>query len=126
MMPATIHVQIKNLDEIRAAFLKSPLKMTKNLNIAIAKSVTGIEKDSRINTPRDTGTLMRSHRSKLTNLKGEVSTNTEYDVFVHEGTRFMKARPYLKRAVDSNAESVSNEFEYAVQKTLDEIARDIR
>lgn len=118
-----VQVKIKNLPEIRAAFEKSPRIMTKNLNQAIRKVTLSIGRDSRINTPVDTGRLRASHYENFTNLKGVVGTDTEYDLFVHQGTRFMKARPFLKQAVDSNESYTDKQFTDAVQDTLNEIGR---
>lgn len=118
-----VQVRVKNLPEIRAAFEKSPRIMTKNLNQAIRKVTLSIGRDSRINTPVDTGRLRASHYENFTNLKGVVGTDTEYDLFVHQGTRFMKARPFLKQAVDSNESYTDRQFKDAVQDTLNEIGK---
>lgn len=118
---ADIHVEIKNLPQIKAAFLRSPRLMTKNLNLAIAKSVLQVGRESRINTPVDTGRLRASHYERLQNLRGEIGTKTNYDVFVHDGTSRMRARPYLRKAVDSSQRVIDQNFTDAVQTTLDEI-----
>lgn len=120
-----IQIRIKNINQIRLAFLRSPHEMSKNLNKAIARVVLKIERDSKIGTPVDTGYLRASHYTRFQPLKGEVGTNTQYDTFVHEGTRFMKARPYLQSAVDKNENFIDREFKDAVQDTLDKLARDI-
>lgn len=116
-------IKIKNLAQIRAAFWKSPRLITKNLNQAIKRVAIQINRDSRRFTPVDTGRLRASHYERFANLKAIIGTNTEYDFFVHEGTGFMKARPYLKNAIEVNEGFIDAEFEYAVEKTLDEIAR---
>ena len=120
-----VQVKIKNLPEIRAAFAKSPRVMTKNLNQAIRRVGLEIGADSRRNTPVDTGRLRSSHYENFTNLKGIVGTDTNYDFFVHEGTRFMKARPFLAQAVQENERFTDKEFTKAVQDTLDEIGRSV-
>lgn len=122
-----VQIKIKNLDAIRAAFSKSPAVMSKNLQRAIIRSVLIIGRQSRINTPTDTGRLRASTYEKFyTSMKGEVGTRTNYDSFVHEGTRFMKARPYLRLAVESEQTKVDGEFKTAVQDTLNTIARSAR
>lgn len=120
---STINITIKNLSQIKRAFAKSPVVMARELNKAIRKSVVSITKDSKKNTPIDTGRLRSSTYNKFENLRGELGTLTDYDMFVHEGTRFMKARPYLRQAVESNQPEVDRFFEEAVQTTLNEIAR---
>lgn len=120
---ADIAIKITNLPQIRAAFRKSPTIMARNLNGAIKKTVLQISRTSRINTPVDTGRLRASTYTKFAPLKGEVGTNTDYDRFVHDGTKFMRARPYLKSAVDEEAFNTEKFFTEAVDKTLNEIGK---
>lgn len=118
-----IKIEIKNLPQIRAAFAQSPRLMTKNLNRAIRRVALTVEGQSKRYTPVDTGRLRSSHYTRFSNLKGIIGTNTEYDYFVHYGTRFMKGRPFLQAAIDKNNGVIQQEFEKAVEKTLNEIAR---
>lgn len=111
--------------QIRAAFRKSPSVMTKNLDKAIKKVVITVERGSIQNAPVDTGRLRSSHYAKFSRLRGEVGTDVEYDNYVHDGTKFMKARPYLQKSVDDNQSAIDKEFENAVQDTLDTLARSI-
>lgn len=101
----------------------SPRVMAQELNTAIRQAVLMIGRQSRINTPVDTGRLRASTYEKFSNLKGEVGTSTEYDLYVHEGTRFMRARPYLRNAVESSNQMVQGYFNQAVSRTLDKIGR---
>lgn len=119
-----VKIKITNINEIRAAFARSPRIMTVNLQKAIQRSVLRIGARSRRNTPVRTGRLRASHYERFSaKLQGEVGTNTSYDLFVHEGTRFMRGRPYLRFAVEQEETSVDNEFKMAVQDTLNTIAR---
>jgi HK97 gp10 family phage protein len=120
---ATISMRIENLDQIKAAFSQAPVKMGRKLDEAIRKSVLTIQRQSMQNTPVDTGRLRASTRTAFRPLYGEVGTHVNYDIFVHDGTRFMKARPYLLNAVKSESSSVQGYFRQAVQDVLDDIAR---
>lgn len=122
-MPS-ISIKITNLPQIKAAFSAAPAKMTRGLNTAIQKTVFAIEGDSMRNTPVLTGRLRASHRTLFSNLRGEVGPNTNYAIFVHEGTRYMKARPFLLQAVKSNEQKAQGFFKEETQKVLDEIARE--
>lgn len=122
---ANINITIKNLPEIRAAFKKAPGAMTRELNVAIKKSVLTIQSDSMRNTPVLTGRLRASHRTLFSDLKGSVFTDTNYDIFVHDGTRYMKARPYMKDAVQSDEQKVQEYMTKAVDNVLSEIARSV-
>jgi HK97 gp10 family phage protein len=122
---AEIHIKIKNLPEIKRAFGKSPILMTRELNAAIRKVVYKIEPDSKRATPVDTGRLRSSTYTRFNNLKGELGTNTLYDMYVHDGTRFMPARPYLRNAVESNEHNTDKYFTDAVDNVLRQIAREV-
>lgn len=119
----TISIKITNMPQIQRAFAQSPRLMARGLDMAIKKTVLNISRDSRQNTPVDTGRLRASTYERFNFSQGEVGTNTEYDIFVHEGTRFQKARPYLREAVDENASLADRFFTEAVQSVLTTIGR---
>lgn len=120
-MADAISITITNLPQIRAAFRRAPALMTLKLNEAIKKTLVTIESKGRKNTPVDTGRLRSSWLSKFSNLQGETGTHTNYDIFVHNGTKYMQARPYLYNAVLATESSVDKFFGTAVQNVLDEI-----
>jgi HK97 gp10 family phage protein len=129
-----IQVKIKNIDEIRAAFNKAPLKMKKNLAIAIRRATIEIQKEEIINVSGTRGINVVTSGLKSaavrgiqfpSPLMGVVQPDIEYAAFVHDGTRFMRARPFLADAVQTKEDAVSKEFEKAVQDTLDEIGREV-
>lgn len=121
---AQVSIHIKNIAEIKKAFNKAPILMRRNLNTAIQKSVILVEGKSKAFTPVDTGRLRSSHRTLFKDLYGEVGTNTTYDIFVHEGTRYIRGRPYLRNAVTSVSAQIDSNFSKAVQDTLNEIGRE--
>lgn len=120
---AAVDIKISNIREIRSAFNRAPGLMSQELNTAIKKSVLSIQAKSMLNTPVATGRLRASHTSIFGDLKGTVSTNTKYDIFVHDGTRYMKARPYLKDAVESSVDTTNRFFKEAVENVLQKIGR---
>lgn len=122
-MADAIGIQIKNMAQIKMAFGRAPALMAKELNTAIKKTTLFIMGKSMVNTPVDTGRLRSSTYSRFGNLQGEVGTNTNYDVFVHNGTRFMKARPYLLNAVNESQRQVDDFFTKAVDNVLNQIGK---
>lgn len=118
-----LQIKIKNLSQIKAAFNAAPGLMRTNLGKAIAVSTLRVGRQSRINTPVDTGRLRASTREKVTLTQGIVSTNVNYDIFVHEGTRYMKGRPFLRNALESNEPFIQQAFKKAVDDTLNGIGR---
>jgi HK97 gp10 family phage protein len=124
-MAEAISITITNLPQIRAAFGKAPRLMTTELNTAIKKTIFTIQGKSMRNTPVLTGRLRASTSSQFSNLRGEVGTHVNYDIFVHEGTRFMRARPYLRDAVQESNPEVNQYFTQAVDNVLNQIGKEV-
>lgn len=120
-----VQIRITNLPQIRAAFARAPMLMARELEKAIQLTVLNIQRKSMINTPVLTGRLRASTASKFSYLRGEVGTHTNYDIFVHNGTRFMPARPYLRDAVEEANVETNKTFQTAVQNVLDTIGRSV-
>ena len=55
-----------------------------------------IERESKKKTPVDTGRLRTSIFTDIGNLRAKISPNVNYAGWVHEGTRRMRARPFMK------------------------------
>lgn len=120
---AEIAIKISNIAEIKRAFAMAPRLMARELNTTIREVVLSIGRASRQKTPVDTGRLRASTYERFANLRGEVGTNTEYDIFVHEGTRFLRGRPYLRQSVQMQEASTDRKFTEAVQHVLDQIGK---
>lgn len=118
---AEVAIKITNLADIKRAFALAPTLMARELNTSIRRVVLQIGRESRMATPVDSGRLRASTYERFGNLRGEVGTNTDYDIFVHEGTRFMRGRPYLRNSVERNEQTTDREFTSAVQRVLEEI-----
>lgn len=116
-----VKIEIVNLDKVVSAFQKAPQLMAKEMKDAIKRSTFQIQKASMQNTPVDTGRLRASHETFFTNNSGTVQTDVFYDVFVHEGTKFMKARPFMRRGAEESEDEVEEFFTRAVDKVLSAI-----
>ena len=128
-MSFTTTIKITNLPEIRRAFDKAPRLMNDELKQALTKSAINVEAKSKINTPVATGYLRASHAFKVSgsglSMKAEIGPTADYAVFVHEGTRFMRGRPFLQEAAESSDWEIQGYFTKAVQNVLDRIGRDV-
>lgn len=120
---AEIEIKITNLAQIKAAFSRAPALMARELDTAIRQTVLSIGGESRRRTPVLTGRLRASTYERFSRLRGEIGTDTQYDRFVHYGTRYMKARPYLKEAVEANQQKTERFFVGAVDRVLSAIGR---
>lgn len=136
MANSDISIKITNLPQIRSAFNRAPFSMTRELNTAIKKTLLNIQgkevlQYQTLGIRVITGGLIQSIRRGYyqSNLRGEVGPNVtgspgvEYAVYVHSGTKFMRARPFLLNAVEDTKESTQKFFTDAVNNVLSEIGR---
>lgn len=62
----------------------------------ISQFAFDVEREAKQVTPVDTGRLRASIFTSIGNLEARIQPNTNYAIFVHEGTRYMTARPFMQ------------------------------
>lgn len=122
-----VSIKITNLPQIRRAFGMAPSLMRENFHKALTKSAILVQSQSMIRTPVRTGRLRSSHRFDVTGagigLRAEVGPTAHYGIYVHEGTRFMRGRPFLRQGAEASLYQIQDFFKDATQSALDSIAR---
>ena len=90
-MSGIITIKVENLDEIQKAFSRAPIKMVKEISIALTKITLKIEsaakKEAPVNKQSGGGNLRQSIRGYSSGFKGVVAVGANYAIYVHEGTR---------------------------------------
>lgn len=128
-----IKITFPNLPRVRAAFAKAPTYMHEEYSKALKEVGYLVMTSSMKMTPVRTGFLRSSHLQRGqggvavygsgTSMKAEIGPTADYSVFVHEGTRFMRARPFLREAVNSSKSEVQSRFLKATNNALNKIER---
>lgn len=113
-----IKIQLQNADEIMRFLEERPEKTREEINNAIKKSVFAVWQETRIKSPVKTGLMRASIRTKEYELKGEVGVGVKYAIYVHEGTRYMKGRPFLADAVRSMELAIQRFFKEAITNVI--------
>lgn len=99
---ASYQIKIENLDELRAAFKKSPQITEKYLQKAIVASSAEIQKNATKSlVPWRTGNLVQSFGNGIVigRLIARVGPTASYAIFVHEGTKAHVIRPKTAKAL---------------------------
>lgn len=135
MSDVKVNIEIKNLAQFKAAMKSSPTIVRPHLVRAINTSVllVGREAVNLVNNAGifhavDTGVMKDSilasglERASGPRLLGQVGPDTNYAHWVHEGTRYMRARPFMYAAVEAQSTQVDQVFEDELQKALNKIA----
>jgi len=130
---AVQHLRIKNAAELRAAFGAAPGLMSRKMRIALYKAGLVVMRESMSRTPVRTGRLKTSHfltgsggvkvSGMGKKMQAEVGPNTDYAGFVHNGTRFQRAQPFLKKGADAAENKVNRIIKDDLQDVLNNIAR---
>ena len=82
--------------QLKATEFKVEATMQTILHAALA--------NSKIRTPVKTGLLRRSETTRIERggMRGFLGTNVQYAPFVHNGTRFMAARPFFTQGIEDS------------------------
>jgi HK97 gp10 family phage protein len=108
-------------EELARRFQTETLDKTK----LMSRIVLTVEANTKPRVPVDTGTLRRSitHRVERAGERGIVGTNVKYGIFVHEGTRFMRGRPFLQQGLDASRPAIDSDAEQAGVELFTRISR---
>lgn len=101
---------------------RMPEKIKRSIGDALAKSAFLVERNAKMNAPVDTGRLRSSIITELTPsiypTMAKITPFVNYAIFVHEGTRFIKANPFMTRAKDQSQGEVEKFFDDAIDDSL--------
>lgn len=116
------------LSQLRAAAKKSPEIVEAWLQKAVVASVFEVQKRSvRGPVPYQTGRLSKSIGQppgglQISRLQAKITTDVEYAIFVHEGTRFIKPNRFMPRLLNLAKDDITRHFKDAVEGALAEIS----
>lgn len=128
-------VQWIGLRELQAAVKRNPqmvLKETRRfLTRGIAEYKRGIIRNpwmvggSRGGAPVDTGNLRDTHFTVINKLEASIGPDpaVKYARFVHEGTRYQEARPWLEYVKKSKAPQIETHYRTLLTNITRDLAR---
>lgn len=97
---------------------KLPFKLKSALDTGLRKATAIIEGESKKQTPVDSGRLRSSIHSSFGWLKSTISTNTNYAVYVHEGTRYMTGRPFMMRGLNASRGEIESVLDTEISRAI--------
>lgn len=119
-----LNVRVQNLQQFRAKMRKYPILIGRGLQKAIAKATFTAErgiKKAIVGGPTrafDTGNLFKSVRSRISPLRGEVKAHAEYSLYVHEGTKYMRSRPFMTVGLENSMKDIEDLFGEFIKTVL--------
>lgn len=113
-----------SLKKFQSAFKKYPAKLVK-AGRDIIESATHIGERGVVEAVRsgptkavDTGNLMNLISSKFSGFQGYVMSGASYSLYVHEGTKYMRARPYLEVGLDNVEREIISKANRILNKAI--------
>jgi len=116
-------VKIEGVKELQSKFKALDKELQIILSQAVSAGAAVVERDAKIRCPVDTGTLRRSLREMKQNktpgrIESQIGTDTEYAPHVEFGTRYQRAQPYLRPALDENTNEIQAAFETRLNQLI--------
>ena len=79
------------------------------------------ERHSKVKSPIDTGRMRASITTDIGTLRARIAPHTNYALFVHEGTRFMRARPFMTFGFEAASKELGeNQFAARIETHIKE------
>jgi len=122
-MAREYNIEIKGLKKFQRALSDYPKIAKGYFAEAIRLATLKVEGKTKKRTPVDTGMLRDTMAHVYSDVEGKVFPLQNYAVYVHEGTRYMRARPYLQWGLRDSEREIQGYFERALEQTLDEVER---
>ena len=117
-MAQPITIRIVGLDKLRRRFSKSPQRLRRAIGGAIKESAFLIERESKKRAPVDTGRLRASIFTTIRPFSAIVQPKVKYAIYVHQGTRFMRPRPFMQLALDDNQAKIEGIFKKHIDRNI--------
>ena len=103
--------KFNGLDQLEAAIRRNPAYTVARANVFITRGLAEYRRVIYRNpwrvggtgggAPVATGNLRDTHQQTIQALEGRIYPTASYAQYVHEGTRYMRARPWLAYAADT-------------------------
>lgn len=137
-MTAEIRITVKGLDRARQLMRATPGKISEALAMGLAEAsqiVAGEAKKALTVGPTRAlrtgrlrasvggggfsgGSFMTGQGIDILGLRAVVGPTVDYAIYVHEGTRYMQARPFMEVAHAASVKPIERAFEYHIQQAL--------
>ncbi|HHY54108.1 MAG TPA: hypothetical protein GYA08_01600 [Chloroflexi bacterium] len=110
-----IRVRIEGIDE--AIRQLDGLTSRAALRQGLAAAAFLVEGAAKVKAPVDTGFLRNSIQTvSVTDREAVVAAGAEYAIYQEMGTRFMRARPYMRPALEDNRERIAGLIRDALER----------
>ncbi|HLB57764.1 MAG TPA: HK97-gp10 family putative phage morphogenesis protein [Gammaproteobacteria bacterium] len=112
-----------SIKKFESMFSALPAEIKTGIKTALVKASFLVEGESKKITPVDTGRLRSSIFTTIYDKYATVEPKTNYAIFVHEGTKRMKGRPFMTNALDTSKEKITKIFGDEIENSLKKVLK---
>jgi len=123
-----LNIQVKGLDKLQKAFKVAPTVVRREIGEGIEASMRTIEGEyPKSYSASGIGVISGFLKNRVLvkvdkkRLKGILTPKMDYSLYVHEGTRYMRGRPWLKKTVDRKEKEVQRIMQIYINKALKKV-----
>jgi HK97 gp10 family phage protein len=95
---------------------QAPQKVAGAITNILTKVSLVVERGAKIKSPVDTGRMRASIATDLRPTMAVIQPHTNYAIFVHEGTRYMRARPFMRDAATDAEREIPGIVDFELSK----------
>jgi len=107
-----------NIPQVQVSMKGKQGRIGRATQSAIQKAGFLVERHSKQRAPVDTGRLRSSIRSRAFLFTATIRPNVNYAQFVHDGTRFMRGRPFMKQGLRDSTAQIRAVFSREIKGAL--------
>lgn len=107
-----------NAKELAKKFDRDVEHIKRFLSEAVMKATFLVERGAKIKSPVDTGRLRSSIQTEIRPLTATIFPTVNYAIYVHDGTRFMAGRPFMRNALSEAESNIQELFTKAIHDAL--------
>lgn len=122
---AEIKIHLQNFDKLAGMLSQKPRMVVSAIATAIRTSAYVVEGEAKkALTYGDTrairtGRLRASTQvQELASYRAAIYPTVYYAIYVHEGTRYMRPRPFMTKAADQSVKQIQDIFQAEIDKAL--------
>ena len=107
-----------NIPRMKMWLLGRPAKLHRAMARSVTRAGMLVERYSKMESPVDTGRMRASINTSVRDLTATIMPHVNYAIFVHDGTRYMKARPFMDEGYNMAESEIGAVFERNIRGAL--------
>ena len=107
-----------NINQVQNKIARMQPRVVRAIQGSVRKAGFIVERHSKMRSPVDTGRMRSSINTTVRGLSATIRPMVHYAQFVHNGTRFMRAQPFMTRGLNDSITEIRAVFNREIKGAL--------